>query len=235
MSFLKPLLGPLIGLGGSILGAQAAKPSAEEKAALASQTDYHNTATGALKSGIDLAGKQIPNANIALGGFFNNLGPAADYWRAILSGDRAKATSMLAPQIRQINESYDTTRQTGAELMPRGGGSASLLSELPYRKAGDINDLFSRSRTEAAGALPAIAGAYGTTGTNLLSIITGAYKTGGPNTGGLLNYGLNSRAQTLDLGTSLGRGIFDLLKKLPKGGGGFDVPGVPNDYPQPPK
>src|SRR5213592_1781670 len=129
-----------IALGSSLLGsALAGRQSPEQRRAL-------QLSNQAQTQGLAAAGPLLSLAP-------RTYGPVMDYWSRILSGNRGEMTSALAPEIEQIGQGYGTQTQAAANLMPRGGGRATLLSQLPYQQMGDIQRLMQTARPQAAQGL----------------------------------------------------------------------------------
>lgn len=204
--FLGALAGPLIGLGSSLFGAGG--PSKEEKALMAQQT---RTA----KSGERLAGQLGPMGRRFSTYAQTALGKPADYYSRLLGGGRGEMTDALAPEIGQINDAYQSVRESEAALRPRGGGRATLLSENPYNRARDISTLFQSVRPGAAKGLADIGGTYGGLGSSAFqNAVNALYQTtasGRSNLDALNAIKQRQYAQSRDLGRSLfdiGQGLY---------------------------
>src|SRR5881396_3537107 len=110
-----------VGLGASWLGSKLAGGLSPE------QRQAYNLTNQAGQMGLGAAGPLLRQGQSAYG-------PVMDYWSRILSGNRGEMTSALAPEIEQIGQGYGAQTQALANLMPRGGGRATLLSQLPYQQ-----------------------------------------------------------------------------------------------------
>lgn len=175
-----PLIDIGLGLGGTVLGSKLAKskPSEMEQRVLNSNLE-------AQKRGMDLSGTLVPQAT----SMFSKADPALslpiDYNRKLLSGDKATATSAMAPEINRINEGYRTATKTSAALQPRGGPSAAVRSNLPFQQQRDVSTLMQTARPQA--------------GTNLFNMGTGVQLAG--------SNLLNNAIQALYMSTSSGRDV----------------------------
>src|SRR3989442_11615400 len=137
MGFLAPVAAPLIsggiGLGTSWLGSKlAGGMSPEQRRALQLSNQAQTIGLG--------AGSQL------LGLAPRTLNPTIDYWSRILSGNRGEMTSALSPEINQIGEGYAAQQQAAANLIPRGGGRATLMQNLPYQQMRDVQTLMQTAR-----------------------------------------------------------------------------------------
>lgn len=75
--------------------------------------------------------------------------PGENFFSALL-GNREQALSAMAPEVSTIVDQYDAAKKTAAEFSPRGGGRATLNSELPFKESGKIAGLISGARGNAA-------------------------------------------------------------------------------------
>jgi hypothetical protein len=150
------------------------------------------------------------------------ISPVMQHWLSILGGNRQEMTGAQAPEIQQITQGYRTAGETASTLTPRGGGRASLLSMVPYRQAGDINNLLMSARPQAAAGLTQVGGLAGQLGGTALGSTVSAL-------GGAQNYQLADRKMGFEQGQSLGGVFSELLKQLigsfgKKGGGAGPMP-----------
>jgi hypothetical protein len=114
------------------------KKSREEKQLSSAQAQ-------AVQLGISGAKQDIPAARAAI---TEPLG----FFRALLSGDRAAVLQAFAPEVETLTQAYETGRRELEEFAPRGGGRTAAMTELPFRKARDIESLVHGARlTGAAG------------------------------------------------------------------------------------
>lgn len=134
-----------------------------------------------------------------------------DYYGGLLSGDRGRTTSTLAPDINRINQSYDNVLQTQSALTPRGGGRSALLSEAPYARQRDISTLMQQSRPQAAQGLMQAGGQAGSQGTSLMNQVLSGLSGVSAGNSGLLNYDLQSRAEQSRKNQELGEQIYGIL------------------------
>ena len=210
-------------LGGSLLGSKLSKSKStpEEKAALGQTAQAQNLGLGAAKG-------TLPQAQNLIGMGSQAYQPVLNYWSSILSGNRGAMTSALAPEVSQIGQGYRTAAQTSAALNPRGGPSASFLSELPFQQQRDVSTLFQQARPQAAQGL--LAGAQGATGAGsalLSNAIQSLYSSTAAGRS-ILEAAKDKRAEEAQRGRSIGGGIFDMITKygfpavdqMFKGGGG---------------
>lgn len=79
--------------------------------------------------------------------------PGLDYVTKVLGGG-ATTMEAIAPEVTGLRNQYQQATQAASQFAPRGGGRAAVLSELPYRQASDVMDLFSQARRGAAELLP---------------------------------------------------------------------------------
>lgn len=89
------------------------------------------------------------------------------YWQAILSGG-PEMTAALSPEIQRISQGYAQASNAVRQFAPSGGGRASLMTQLPYKQAADVSNLFSTIRPKAAEGVRGIAGDISGVGKNLL-------------------------------------------------------------------
>lgn len=111
---------------------------------------------GQSKEEKELLKKQRELADFQLSTSKEALDPVLKYEKGILSGDRAEQLSAVEPELRSILGQYDTARKANAQFSPRGGGRTRKLSELPFQKITDIQNVLGKVRPEAARALSSI-------------------------------------------------------------------------------
>ena len=226
MPFLAPFIPALIGVGGSIgAGYLASRKSREEKQALASQTRLAQLEEQAAERGFERSQEISPFTDRFLSRGSQGMGGAMDYWSRILSG-RESASSLLSPEINQIIESYRGARTASRTLNPRGGGGSALTRRIDEEVIpGQIGGLLATARPRAASEMATLGTNMASLGRDLGGVETGLLRGVSPGAaGGLLNYGLNRRAQQFNIGSSVGRSIFDIIR-MTRGGGGLSFPG----------
>lgn len=92
--------------------------------------------------------------------------PSINYWESILSGDKSKMSQAVAPTAGMISKNYDQAADQVKRTMPRGGYSSVLQAEMPYRKAGEVNNLLLGLQPQAAQQLQGIAAQLASIGLN---------------------------------------------------------------------
>lgn len=228
-------VGPLIQLGGVLLGGLFGRKSREEKEAERASAEQARLQTTGMREAIGLGREFAPAAGrlMRMGG--RAISPAVDYWQRILSG-RTPAVAALAPEINQIIESYRAARTAGRAISPRGalGGTSALTRHVDEALVpGQIAGLLATAR-------PAAAGQLGTLGTNLLGRGIESMQTVGQLFGrgagagaALLQYGPQSRRQATEFGEKLGGALEPIIRSIPWG----EIFGrtTPTGTPTPPK
>lgn len=147
-----------------------------------------------------------------------NINAGTGFFNSILNGNRADATATLQPDIDRIREAHANTLKAINTLMPRGGGRSSALFNESFAPTGEIGNLFSAIRPQAAAALPQIGlqqqqqglGYFGLGAPSL-----GAATTSNANLG---NLGQTQQQMTNSLFSGLGSSLFSLAT-TPFGGG----------------
>jgi len=216
-------VGPLISLGGALLGGLFGGPSKEEKEVMRAQAEQARLQSSGMREGLGLGRKFAPMALRTFGRGARATSSAVDYWRRILSG-RTGAAAVFAPEINQIIQSYQGARQAGRTLNPRGGGSSALTRRIDEEVIpGQISGLLATAR-------PAAAQQVGELGTNLMQMGGGGVGTAGGLFGmgtgagtGVLQYGPVQRKQQIEFGEKIGSMIEPILREIPWGkifGGG---------------
>src|SRR5438876_2875479 len=140
MPFLAPFI-PLIAsagasVGSSLLGsklAQASPRPAEQK--------VQDLLGQSMQMGQQTAQQVTPQAQNLLSMGAGGYQPVLNYWSSLLSGNRGAMTGAMGPEISRIGQGYQTATNTSAALNPRGGPSASFLSELPFQHQRDVTSL----------------------------------------------------------------------------------------------
>lgn len=204
MPFLAPAIPALAGAGASAgLGKLlAGGPSSLEKQALAQQLAAGEKG---LATGTSLLNRGLPA-----------LDQPINYWTTLLSGNRAGLTSMLAPELLQYAQGQRQAGLTSANLMSRGGPSATFFAELPFQQQRDVSTMFQQARTGAAAPLASA-------GSNLLSMGIDAIYGTTPSGQALLGYERDRRTRDQATGSAIGNTVFDIIEQLNlggKGGGG---------------
>ena len=181
-------------LGGGYLANRLSKskPTPQESSvinnALGTMANQNRVGTSLVNSGIDTVTQP------------------RNYWADILSGDRSKVTSAMAPEISRIAEGYQTARNTAANLNPRSGQAATLFAELPYRQQKDISTLMQGARPEAAKNLSGV-------GSNLIQQGTSALQSATAAGRDILQQQEQQRQAEAERGKSIGSGLFDFMNK----------------------
>lgn len=190
-----PAIGAGVGLGASWLGSKiAGRRSPEEQQAL-------GLSNQAQQQGINTGSQLMSLAP-------KTYGPVIDYYSRLLSGNRGEMTQALAPEINQIGEGYGAQTQAAANLMPRGGGRATMLQNLPYQQTRDVQSLMQTARPQAAGGLLQAGNAAVGQGIQALYGSTGAGQT-------ILQNEAARRKADRELGGQLGQGIYSLFQGTP--------------------
>lgn len=79
-------------------------------------------------------------------------GKASRYYSAILSGNPAAVMQAAAPEINAINKQADAQKKDIANFGNRTGGTNQITQSLDTTKRGQVADVISGKRGEAAGA-----------------------------------------------------------------------------------
>ena len=156
-----PDWGAILSLGGALVGGLA---GGSGKKMTDQQRLAYEQAMGAGALGLQRAGDIAPYTTGLLDLAQEGYQPAFDYWSRILSGDRSEMTSVLSPEIARIGEGYTQARREVGQFAPRGGGRASTLGEIPFRRGRDVSELFAKMRPLAAQSLGQLAGEAGRMG-----------------------------------------------------------------------
>jgi len=244
MGFLAPFIPALIGAGGSVgAGLLAGRKSKEEREALSAQTRLAQLEELASSRGFERSKEITPFTNRFLTRGSQGMGSSMDYWSKILSG-RESASSLLSPEINQITDNFSAAREASRTLNPRGGGSSAFTREIDEAVVpGQIGGLLATARPRAASEMGALGTNMSSLGRDLASVETGLLRGVSPGSAGsLLNYGLNRRAQDLDIGSTIGRSLFQFMQMFQGGGGGAPFPGgtgsggnIPSQFPPNPR
>ena len=106
--------------------------------------------------------------------------PAAEYYKALASGDSARIAQATAAQRANINTKYGSLIRTSRELSPRSGASASFNAELPYRAGDETQALVNNEVSGAYGHLASLSSEAGALGQGAGAVASGS-ATGGNN------------------------------------------------------
>ena len=154
---------PLIAQGAGALfgGMFGSKPSSQMSAAMGPMQQAQNL-------GIQNAQSLMPQGQNLMTNAAQAMNPVLNYYSRLLSGDRGAMTQVLAPQLNQIGQAYQAQQNAQNQLMPRGGGRAGLMSQLPYAQTQNMLNLFQNARSGAAQGLSGAAGQIGQLGSSLI-------------------------------------------------------------------
>ena len=231
MAFLTPFIPAIAGGLSSILGSKLGGGSGGLTGKSTGGLDTSgllNEQVAGMRQTRNTASNLMPAANDLLQQSSRSFSPVISHYSGLLSGDRGRATSELAPDINRINQSYNNQLQTSSALMPRGGGRSALLSEAPYARQRDISTLMQGARGTGAQGLLQAGTAAGGQGSNLISSILSGLAGASSGGSNLLNYDLQAKAQQSQRNQQLGQQIYGilgpLLGKIPGLlGGGKDI------------
>lgn len=152
-------MGGIFGLGGSSSKTDR-KHSLEGWGAL--KDIMYNTKASGLKQTAEGAG---------------GLTSAADYFKALMSGDQAKMSQVLAPQISVIKGQNQQRVNTLAQFGNRSGGTNAAAQSDTEAATKSIQQLFDMLGPQAAEEVARISGVQESLGSNLLGISTHAAGT----------------------------------------------------------
>jgi hypothetical protein len=79
-----------------------------------------------------------------------DFGPSLDYWNSILSGDKSKMESAIAPEKADILSQYRAKRKQLAATGSRSGGTNEAVAQSEFSQAGDVASLLQKLRPQAA-------------------------------------------------------------------------------------
>jgi hypothetical protein len=131
-------------------------------------------------------------------------GQVLPFYSGILGGNRADISSILSPEISNIQSGYRNAAKNIGTFAPQGGGMTSLLSELPFHETGDITNLISGARTNAANALSSLAGQLTGEAQGFANTAEGAF-------GADINALLGRANQAIPLQQQLGQGMANMF------------------------
>jgi len=208
----------------------------QQMSALGNGLDYAKQLSAFGSGFLGNAGDEYNKANTFLNSASNTFNPAADYYNAILSGNKAQMMGAMAPEITQINNAGNAAKNQLATMGPMGGGRASALAQLPMQTAGQIGTMFQQARPAAAqgminvgnaraglaGLTGQMAGQQGQIGAGLASNVLGGLLNTGNQAGttgnDLLRYGLGRSQLNSQAGGQFGGGIYDILNSIGRTG-----------------
>jgi hypothetical protein len=237
MSFMKPLVGPLAGAAvgaipgvGPILG-----PIAGAAVSGAMTSSPNSSALGPTGQGMQ-AGYNLSNTMAGLAG--KSFNPVIDYWSRILSGNRGAAMSALSPEIARMGDQNTAEMRAASELMPRTGGRATLMQQMPFQQMRGVQSLFQSQRPQAATQM-------GNMGNTLMSNSINALNAGTSAGRDIMDYQLRKQLADRQLGGQLGGQMADAVdtggltkllqgifaKKPVQGDTGYGTPGYPGTPP----
>ena len=93
-----------------------------------------------------------------------DFGPALEYWDSIMSGDKSKMESAIAPEKSDILSQYRAKRKQLAATGSRSGGTNEAVAQSEFSQAGDVASLLQKLRPQAAKESSDIAGKIGQLG-----------------------------------------------------------------------
>jgi len=109
--------------------------------------------------------------------------------------------SVLNPEISSLTSQYDTGRATAEEFAPRGGGRAAVLEELPFQKAGAIENLIQGAQVTGAEGVSAISQLLGNIGLGEIGVTS---STAASTFGQLESAQQNQQQQAQQAGQAIG-------------------------------
>jgi hypothetical protein len=214
MGFLAPIAAPIVGgLFGKLLGGSGQDMSGAANVGPGSPSFQRMQGLGDLsqQTAFDTL---LPMAKQAYG-------DVLPYYQGILGGNRADIMSTLAPEVSTLESGYKNAAKNIGTFTPQGGGMTTLLSELPFKETGDVTNLISGARSNAASSLGALAGQITNEAQGFGNLAEGAF-------GADINALLGRANQAIPLQNQMGAGIANLLRggtgTPPMGYGGSPVP-----------
>lgn len=109
----------------------------------------------------------------------SGLKTAGDYFKALQSGDRAKMSSVLAPQISTIQGQTAQQRSTASQFGDRSGGTNASIQASENQATAAIQSMFELLGPDAAKEFASISGAEESAGLGLLGEAGSAASTTG--------------------------------------------------------
>ena len=140
------------------------------------------------------------------------LSSASDYFKALMSGDQAKMSQVLAPQISTIKGQQQQQVNTLSQFGNRSGGTNAQAQNDTEAAGKSIQQLFDMLGPEAAQEVAQISGQQEGLGTGVLGLGTQAEGTVGQQAGQARMFDTQQEAQT---GSDIGGAIMSLLKMFP--------------------
>jgi hypothetical protein len=138
--------------------------------------------------------------------------PVMDYWSRILSGNRGAAMSALAPEIARMGSQNTAEMKAASELMPRTGGRATMMQQMPFQNMQNVQSMFQSLRPTAAGQLGTLGGTLQANATNALNASTNAGRS-------IMDEELARQKASREAGGAFGGGLFDVLSGMKVFGG----------------
>lgn len=198
----------------SFLGGQ----SAESKARSAQIGDIANTQQ---QVGADATAR----GNKAFKWLKQSAVPVKDFWTGLLNGDTNSITSLISPEISNINQQYDNQQQALDTFTPRGGTRASGNTMLATDRANAITNLFNKVRPMAAEGLTNLSNVFGNQVATQAGIGSNAYGQASGNLSFLNNEEEQRKARQAQFWGALGGAAGNLAAMFATGGfGGGKTP-----------
>lgn len=194
--------GPLITTGGAaaggVLAAKAAQKSAQKRSPEEAQ---------ALGGAQGVAGQTAAAGRSLLGESRPYITQPANYYQALLHGNRAAMTQAVAPGIASATDVYRGAERSLDKSGVRGAARDVASGELARQRAGQIASL-------TTGVQPAAAGALAGLGQNLMGQAGGLYSTGGSIYQNLLGQGFLNRRNAMEEGGKTGAAIGGFIRDI---------------------
>lgn len=178
-------------------------PSKKEKEATQKLEAIGSTATGNSAEVME-QGRNLFN----IGG--STTGQGLDFFRTLLSGNRANTSAMLQPNIQQGNQMLQEQLRQLTTLMPRGGGRTAALFGAPIQATGNVMDLFSGVRSGAANQMIDTGLQQSNLAAGLYGVSNSALNTGAGVSNNLFQNAFDQRRASNALWNDLGQGLFGL-------------------------
>lgn len=176
-------------IGGKLFGG----PSATTRGAI-------NTLSQGMQAGYN-------TSNMLQGLAGRSFNPVVDYWSRILSGNKAAAMSALAPEITRMGDQNTAEMRAASELMPRTGGRATLMSQMPFQNMRNIQSMFQTLQPQGAAQLGQVGGMLQSNATNALNASTNAGRS-------IMDEELARQKASREAGAGFGGGLFDVLSGM---------------------
>lgn len=130
-----------------------------------------------------------------------------NYYKTLASGDRNALSSLLGPEIGNINQGYQNAQNQTLTFGPRGGGRNSQLQNLGMQQQGDISRLFQTARPGAMQALAGISGQIGSQGSGLFGQGSQIYQGNIQDLSGMNQLIAQQRAATMQMLGQIGGAV----------------------------